>query len=89
MTATGITSAPWPVTTAVACLPVTVLGMGAALAHLLHQADPEAQPAPAKRSTPTQRPAMPPTTTSSGEGDEAKEHPNAPQSCLVRSTHPL
>jgi hypothetical protein len=28
--------APWPITTAVACLPVLVLGMGAALAHLLH-----------------------------------------------------
>lgn len=27
--------APWPVTTAVSCLPVLVLGMGAALAHLL------------------------------------------------------
>jgi hypothetical protein len=31
-----ITRAPWPVTTAVSCLPVLVLGMGAALAHLLH-----------------------------------------------------
>ncbi len=29
------TTAPWPITTAVACLPVLVLGMGAALAHLL------------------------------------------------------
>lgn len=35
MTAYGITSAPWPITTAVACLPVAVLGLGAALAHLL------------------------------------------------------
>jgi hypothetical protein len=35
MVAAGITAAPWPVTTAVACLPVAVLGMGAALAHLL------------------------------------------------------
>jgi hypothetical protein len=31
----GITRAPWEVTTAVACLPVLVLGMGSALAHLL------------------------------------------------------
>jgi hypothetical protein len=30
-----ITRAPWPVTTAVSCLPVLVLGMGTALAHLL------------------------------------------------------
>ncbi len=31
----GVTRAPWQVTTAVACLPVLVLGMGSALAHLL------------------------------------------------------
>jgi hypothetical protein len=30
------THAPWPITTAVSCLPVLVLGMGAALTHLLH-----------------------------------------------------
>lgn len=36
LTAAGITSAPWWITTAVACLPVAVLGMGAALAHLIH-----------------------------------------------------
>ncbi|MGL4174312.1 MAG: hypothetical protein ACRCTR_09655 [Actinomycetota bacterium] len=36
MTAAGVTTAPWPVTAVVACLPVLVLGMGAALAHLLH-----------------------------------------------------
>ncbi|WP_163512419.1 ABC transporter permease [Fodinicola acaciae] len=35
MSAAGITTAPWWITTAVACLPVAVLGMGAALAHLL------------------------------------------------------
>ncbi|GIF66745.1 ABC transporter permease [Asanoa ishikariensis] len=36
MSAAGLTVAPWWITTAVACLPVAVLGMGAALAHLLH-----------------------------------------------------
>lgn len=36
MTAAGITVAPWPITTVVACLPVAVLGSGAALAHLMH-----------------------------------------------------
>lgn len=36
MSAWGIETAPWPITTAVACLPVAVLGMGAALAHLIH-----------------------------------------------------
>jgi hypothetical protein len=37
MAAAGWTSAPWPITAAVACIPVAVLGMGAALAHLMHQ----------------------------------------------------
>ncbi len=35
MTAAGMTTAPWWITTLVACLPVAVLGMGAALTHLL------------------------------------------------------
>ena len=35
MAAAHVTAAPWPITTVVACLPVAVLGMGAALAHLL------------------------------------------------------
>ena len=37
MVAAGITVAPWQITTAVACLPVAVLGMGAALAHLVRE----------------------------------------------------
>jgi len=43
MTAAGMTTAPPWITTVVACLPVAVLGMGAALAHLLHNADPETE----------------------------------------------
>jgi hypothetical protein len=35
LTQAGSTRAPWEITTAVSCLPVLVLGMGAALAHLL------------------------------------------------------
>ncbi|MBA3575402.1 MAG: ABC transporter permease, partial [Pseudonocardiales bacterium] len=35
LTADHLTKAPWPITMAVACLPVAVLGMGAALAHLV------------------------------------------------------
>ncbi|MEV6388534.1 helix-turn-helix domain-containing protein [Nocardia xishanensis] len=35
MEAAEITAAPWPVTVLVACLPVVVLGMGAALAHMI------------------------------------------------------
>jgi hypothetical protein len=38
MTAAGVTRAPWPITMLVSCLPVVVLGCGAALAHLLHTA---------------------------------------------------
>ena len=34
MAAAGVTHAPWPITTLVSCLPVAVLGMSAALAHL-------------------------------------------------------
>lgn len=36
MNAAGVTTAPWPVTMLVACLPVAILGMGAALGHLVH-----------------------------------------------------
>jgi hypothetical protein len=39
LAAAGVTSAPWQITSAVACLPVAVLGMGAALAHLMHADD--------------------------------------------------
>jgi hypothetical protein len=35
MTQAGMARAPWPVTTIVSCLPVLVLGMGSALAHML------------------------------------------------------
>ncbi|WP_228819126.1 hypothetical protein [Nocardia transvalensis] len=35
MQAAGTRIAPWPITTVVACLPVVVLGMGAALTHML------------------------------------------------------
>jgi hypothetical protein len=37
MAAAGWESAPWPITAAVSCIPVAVLGMGAALAHLMHR----------------------------------------------------
>ncbi len=42
---TGATAAPWQVTTVVSCLPVLVLGMGAALGHMLAR-DAHAVPAP-------------------------------------------
>jgi cytochrome bd-type quinol oxidase subunit 2 len=36
LVAAGITAAPWWITTLVACLPVAVLGMAAALRHLIN-----------------------------------------------------
>lgn len=45
--ASGVTQAPWQITTVVACLPVAVLGMGAALAHLVHAA-PQPTPTPSR-----------------------------------------
>jgi hypothetical protein len=50
--------APWLITTAVACLPVLVLGMGATLAHLLHCDSPKAHTPLANMRTP---PGTPPT----------------------------
>jgi hypothetical protein len=57
------TRAPWAVTTLVSCLPVLVLGMGTALAHMLREdaaaadrAQTEA-PGPATRALPADRPA--------------------------------
>lgn len=37
MVAAGMTQAPWQITAFVSCLPVVVLGCGAALAHLIHR----------------------------------------------------
>jgi hypothetical protein len=47
MTAAHWKAAPWPVTIAVSCVPVAVLGMGAALAHLLGEpaGEPVVEPA--------------------------------------------
>jgi hypothetical protein len=42
LVAAGVTAAPWQITTLVSCLPVAVLGMGAALAHLLRAGEPPA-----------------------------------------------
>ena len=48
MAQAGMARAPWAVTTIVSCLPVLVLGMGTALAHML-RADAEAMDAPGSR----------------------------------------
>ncbi|WP_461049055.1 hypothetical protein [Terrabacter koreensis] len=70
MSAAGITAAPWPVVAMVATLPVVVLGMGAALAHL-HGTETtdanEAAPAPALgRPAKTARTAKTPNVQVSG-----------------------
>jgi hypothetical protein len=44
MTAAHVTAAPWWIVTVVACLPVAVLGMGAALAHLVRHSAPDNPP---------------------------------------------
>jgi hypothetical protein len=46
MVAAGLGAAPWWITAAVACLPVGVLGMGAALAHMV-RAEPDLHSVPA------------------------------------------
>ncbi|GAB6901541.1 hypothetical protein JCM9957A_46310 [Kineosporia succinea] len=45
MSAAGMVSAPWQITAVVACLPVAVLGMGAALYHLVNEHQAEDVPA--------------------------------------------
>jgi len=39
MVAAGVEHAPWQITAFVSCLPVVVLGCGAALTHLIHRED--------------------------------------------------
>jgi hypothetical protein len=55
MAQAGITRAPWAITTLVSCLPVLVLGMGTALAHML-RSDTEAMDAPDSRTRPPAAP---------------------------------
>ncbi|GLY33557.1 hypothetical protein Kisp02_69220 [Kineosporia sp. NBRC 101731] len=55
MAAAGMTHAPWPIVALVACLPVAVLGMGAALAHLVTET-PEVSPAETAQEAPDQEP---------------------------------
>lgn len=82
MAAAGVTSAPWPITAAVACLPVGVLGMGATLAHLLSTEPDDPAPTgkvsrsdgatttvPAGSPAPQFRPAMSAPPVSPGPGN--------------------
>jgi hypothetical protein len=51
MAQAGMARAPWPVTTVVSCLPVLVLAMGTALAHML-RADADATDTPDSQTGP-------------------------------------
>ncbi len=51
MAQAGMARAPWAITTVVSCLPVLVLAMGTALAHML-RADAEATDTPGSRTGP-------------------------------------
>ena len=51
MTQAGMARAPWPITTIMSCLPVLVLAMGTALAHML-RAEAEAADTPDSRTGP-------------------------------------
>jgi hypothetical protein len=65
MTAQGIKVAPWQITTFVSCLPVIVLGCGAALAHLSHAApgtSVEKPPADITHTDSARHPQIPPQT---------------------------
>lgn len=66
MEAQGMTTAPWWITTMVACLPVAVLGMGAALAHLLRST-------PAADADETQQAAAPEAQRSATEPEAAAD----------------
>jgi hypothetical protein len=57
MAQAGMARAPWPVTTIVSCLPVLVLGMGTALAHML-RADAETSGTPGSRCSCGAGPAL-------------------------------
>jgi len=54
MAQAGTARAPWPITTIVSCLPVLVLGMGTALAHMLRA---DAAPGNGTRGLAADRPA--------------------------------
>jgi hypothetical protein len=72
MTAAGWDTAPWPITMAVSCVPIAVVGMGTALTSLL-RAEPDTAPTPV--ATPDTRPdtapvvAAPVTPSAAAEPD--------------------
>jgi hypothetical protein len=70
MSAARIGHAPWQITALVACLPVAVLGMGAALAHLVREDTPDPVP-----SSPSAGPVTDVGPRCQGPGDVSPESP--------------
>jgi hypothetical protein len=69
MAAAGWSRAPWWITTVVACLPVAVLGMGAALRHLIHAAPAAESPAVGAGEAPAAGPQSSPGAPSPVPGE--------------------
>jgi hypothetical protein len=67
MAQSGTTRAPWAITIVVSCLPVLVLGMRTALAHML-RADAEAMDAPHSRTGPPAAPRSLPWSAEDQDG---------------------
>lgn len=91
MEAAGMTRAPWQITTLVSCLPVAVLGMGAALAHLLHTGQPEPDTAPAATGHEplvASLPTRPPTPDTGPDVKADTEPDNRPQRPATRRRTP-
>jgi hypothetical protein len=73
MAAAGWDQAPWLVTTVVACLPVAVLGMGAALGHLIRAPEPTPVQVPAVATSPA--PGETPTSVPGAGGTPPADPP--------------
>ncbi len=96
----GAARAPWPITTIVSCLPVLVLAMGTALAHMLradaasHAPDnpaggPARPPSPGGRSRPgPDQAAGSEALTGSGPPAGTRMSPHQDHSATARSTRP-
>jgi hypothetical protein len=67
MAQSGTAPAPWAIITVVSCLPVLVLGMGTALAHMM-RADTEAMEAPGSRTGPSAAPRSVPWSAEDQDG---------------------
>jgi HTH domain len=89
MSAARLTHAPWQITALVACLPVAVLGMGAALAHLVRDGQDAAIGAPAASSPTARATEEPAPSGSSPSGEAAPAVPaDAPKSAPRKASRP-